>query len=129
MDGQAPLAIVVRDAERRLRPTAAGRRLHESHIRGLACAFNRKQTRLRPDAAGRGETADSAAGGKHAMARDDEREGIPPKRLPHGARRTGRAKPRCDVAVGECRTRRNRARELVDTAVKRRHAIHIEYDA
>ncbi len=62
------------------------------------------------------------------MARHDDRERVAPERLPHGARRAGRAEPRRDLAVRERRARRNGARDLVDAAVKRRHALHVERD-
>ena len=91
-------------------------------------AFDREQAELGRDAAVGGEAAELAAGREHAMARHDDRERVAPERLPHGARRAARAEPRRDVAVRERRARRNGARDLVDAAVERRHAIHVERD-
>ena len=91
-------------------------------------AFDREQAELRRDATIRGEAADLAAGREHAMARHDDRERVSPECLPYGARRAGRAEPRRDLAVRERRARRNGARHLVNAAVKRRHAIHVERD-
>ena len=62
------------------------------------------------------------------MARHDDRERVAPERLPDGARRAGRAEPRRDLAVRERRARRNGARHLVDAAMERRHALHVERD-
>ena len=76
----------------------------------------------------RGEAADLAAGGEHAMARHDDRERIAPERLPDGARRARRAEARRDVAVRKRRARRDGAGDLVDAAVERRHLVHVERD-
>ena len=63
------------------------------------------------------------------MARHDDRERVSPERLTHGAGRAGRAEPSRDLAVGERRTRRNGARDLVDAAVERGQALHVEPNA
>src|SRR5439155_5301892 len=91
-------------------------------------AFDREEPELRRDAAVGGEAAGLAAGGEHAMARHHDREWVSPERLAHGAGQAARAEPRRDVAVRERRTRRNGTRHLVDAAVERRHAIHVEHD-
>jgi hypothetical protein len=90
--------------------------------------FDRQHPQLRRDAAVGGEATQLTAGREHAMARHDDRKRVSSERLPDGARRAGRAEPRGDLAVRERRARQNRARDLVDAAVKRRHAIHVERD-
>src|SRR5712691_1335716 len=62
------------------------------------------------------------------MARHQDRKRISAERLPDGTRRTRRAEPRRDLAVRARRARRNRARNLVDAAMERRHAIEVERD-
>jgi len=91
-------------------------------------ALDREEAELGRDAAVRGEAADLAAGREHAMARHYDRERVSRERLPHGARRAARTEPGRDVAVRERRARRNGAHEIVDAAVERRYAIHVEHD-
>ena len=91
-------------------------------------AFEREQAQLRRDAAVRREAAELAAGREHAVAGHDDRERVAPEGLTHGARGAGRADPSGDLAVGERRARRDRARRLVDAAVERRYLLHVERD-
>src|SRR5690242_7452989 len=76
----------------------------------------------------RREAADLSAGGKHAMARHDNRERILPEGLTHRASGTALVEPRGDVAVGERLARRDAARDLVDAAMEGRNIPHIELD-
>jgi hypothetical protein len=80
------------------------------------------------DAAVRGEAAGLAAGREHPVTWHHDRERVPAERLAHRARGARRAEPRSDLAVGERRARRDRARDLVDAAVEGRHALHVERD-
>ena len=91
-------------------------------------AFDREEPELRRDAAVGGEAAGLAAGGEHAMARHHDGEWVSPERLAHGAGQAPRAEVRRDVAVRERRARRNGPRHLVDAAVERQHALHVERD-
>src|SRR5206468_12723698 len=90
---------------------------------------DREETELRHDAAVGGEAAYLAAGSEHAMAWHDDRERVSPERLTHGSGRAGRTEPSRDLAVGERRTRRNGARDLVDAAMERGQALHVEPNA
>src|SRR5712691_2258733 len=90
------------------------------HLRAL----DRQEAELRRDAAPRGEAADLAAGRDHAMARHDDRKRVLSERLPHVAGGAGHAEPSRDADVRRRRARSNRARDLVDAALKRWNTIH-----
>src|SRR5215469_2642590 len=90
--------------------------------------FDREHAQLRCDAAMGGEAADLAPGSKHAMAWHDDWERVLPERLPDCPRCAGRAEARGDLAVGQCRTRRNGADGGIDAPMKLGHAIHVERD-
>ena len=61
------------------------------------------------------------------MTGHDDREGIAPKRLPDRARRARGVEPDGDVAVRTGRAWWNGARNLVNAAMKRRYAFHVEH--
>ena len=89
-------------------------------------AFDREEPGFRQDAAIRRETADPAAGRYHPMARHDDRKRVSCESLPDRASRARGADPCREGAVGHRRASRNATRGLVDAAVERRHAVHVE---
>src|SRR5271170_3381171 len=72
-------------------------------------AFDREEAAFGHNSALGRKTADLAAGGEHAMARDNDRERVSPERLPHGARGAGCAEPSRDGAIRQGLARRNGA--------------------
>src|SRR5712692_7461189 len=91
--------------------------------------LDREQAQLRRDAAARRESAGLAVGREHPVARHDDGDRILTERLSDVPRRLRRlAEPCRNLAVGERGARRDGARDLVDAAVERRQALHIEGD-
>ena len=92
-------------------------------------ALQRQQALLRDGAAERGEATDLVACGQHAVAGDDERQGIATHSLADGA---GGARlthlPR-ECAVGRGLTPSHLARDGIDAAMKLRQSVEVQHDA
>ena len=73
-----------------------------------------------------GKTAQPAAGGEHAMAGHDDRERVASERLAHRARRAAARRGAPRSRRRRASPGRDRARGLVDAAMKRRHELHVE---
>ena len=91
-------------------------------------AFERKQPALGDRAAIHAEPFRLAVGGQHAMTGHEDSKGISPDYLADRARRAAGAE--LPGKFGKCYgfASRNRAGDLVDTAIERRNAAHIEGD-
>jgi hypothetical protein len=118
----------VRDGDGRVEAERAVA-FEERELTGRPCAFDGEHAELCRDAAARREATRHAACREHAMARHDDREGVPSESLPHRAGQALVAKARRHLAVRQGRARGNAAGDLVDTSVKRRHAFHVERHA
>jgi hypothetical protein len=86
-------------------------------------AFEREQPAPGNRAAIHAKTIRLAVGGKHAMTGHEDREGVSPDRM-GGA---GRTKPFREFGEGDGFATRDGARVLIDAAIERRHAVHIEH--
>src|SRR5262249_37571682 len=100
-----------------------------------ARAFNRQQAKLGCNPATRGEAACLPICRQHAVARPMDRKRIAPERLAALPRETPlrggmRFAPELlrDLAIGARRTGGNGACDLINAAIKRRDAIHVESD-
>jgi len=67
-------------------------------------------------------------GAQHAMTRHNDRKRILSQRLTDVGCKLNAAQAFGDIAIGESRSRRNSARDLVDAAVEIRYARRIEND-
>ena len=118
----------VRDRDARVEAERAVA-VEERELVGRPRAFDGEHAELRRDAAARREAPRRAARREHAVARHDDREGVSPEGLPHRAGQALVAEARRHLAVRQGRARGNAAGDLVDAAVKRRHAFHVERHA
>src|SRR4051794_21519377 len=82
-------------------------------------AFEREHALLGVRAARRRETTDPAAGRQHAMAWDDQRDGVLPHRLADRLCAAFRADVRRKLAIGQCPAPADRAQHVVKLAAER----------
>src|SRR5882724_2229950 len=105
----------------------------KQHIeQGLAAraayALDRKQPALGDRAAMRGDLVRIAARFEHAMAGNNDHEGIAGNRLCDGLHGTGSPEPCRDLAIGPRFAAGNRPRDLVNPLIEGMNAAHIERD-
>jgi hypothetical protein len=75
-----------------------------------------------------GEASGFATGGKHAMAGDDEGNGIPAQGAPHGASGGGLTQGRGKVGVGDSLSHRDFASGLVYLPDKKTCPVQVHRD-
>ncbi len=87
--------------------------------------FQREQMEFQRNAPVRGEATGTAVRSQHTVAWHHKRERVAPERLPHGARRPGRAALRRQFTVRDHRPRWDCPCDVVHAAVKRRQGVHV----
>ena len=87
-----------------------------------------EHTQLRRSTARSRKSTRLTTGAQHAMTRHNDRKRILSQRLTDVACKLNAAQAFGDIAIGESRSRRNSARDLVDAAVEIRYARRIEND-
>src|SRR5438045_3590814 len=79
-------------------------------------------------APGTGAAAEPAARRDHAVARDDDRDGVVSERLSNGAAAARHADPARDLAVGHDLARRDVRRSHEHVPLERRDAAQVDAD-